>query len=84
MYLDIIALVVIAALSEESMGNDTVDVQFIKHRIGVLVGERVNIATNKASTGVTLLRLAVKMTISYISPIFFMKLSTPGRFKTWK
>ena len=79
--LDIIALVVVAAFTEEAVGNNFMDVQLVKNWVGILKGcQYVN--SRKVGMIVTLLRLAVKMTTSYSSPILFIKLSTPGLLRT--
>jgi hypothetical protein len=36
-YLDIIALVVVAALTEQSVSDNTTSIEHVKHRIGVLI-----------------------------------------------
>jgi hypothetical protein len=59
-------------------------VKLVENGIGVLsrgqrLGER-SFGTTKDDG--TLLKLAVKTTISYSSPIFLRKLSTPGRLIT--
>lgn len=59
-YLDIIALVVVAALPEQSMSDDAMDIEFIKHRISILVGAKVNTATKKRKNGTNLAKTGSK------------------------
>ena len=36
-YLDIIALVIVAALTEQSVSDDSTSIEHVKHRVGVLI-----------------------------------------------
>jgi hypothetical protein len=72
---------VITAFTEKAMGYDPMNIQFIKDRVGILETNDENKTKFKREIN-TLLRLAVKTTTSYCSPIFFKKLSTPGRLMT--
>jgi hypothetical protein len=65
------------------MGNNLVDIKFVQHWVRVLEKMIELIARFLLPTRLTLLRLAVNTTTSYISPIFFKKLSTPGRLMTY-
>jgi hypothetical protein len=35
-HLDVVALVVVAALAEEAVADDAVDVEHVEHRVGIL------------------------------------------------
>jgi hypothetical protein len=58
------------------------DVKFVQYGVCVLQ-ERLVAVGKVIEYPLTLLRLAVNTTTSYISPIFFKKLSTPGRLITY-
>lgn len=81
-YLHVVPLVVVTALAEQAMGNDVVDIKLIQYRISVLLKDGQLSISGITSSGRALLKLAVNTTTSYISPIFFKKLSTPGRLMT--
>ena len=81
-YLDIVPSMVVAAFSEQPMGNYVVHIQLVEHGVCVLSELSSVRHADRMPRKRTLLRLAVKTTTSYISPIFFRKLSTPGRLIT--
>lgn len=67
MYLDIVASVVIATFTEQSVGNYAVDVELVKYRICVLPpqsGQCLTSIRRDHHVQHTLLRLAVKTTTS--------------------
>ena len=76
------------------MSDGVVDVQFVKEWVSILCKIRRKDTYVSPSRNIyegdsfymvrslTRLRDAVKMTISYISPIRFMNSSTPGRLST--
>ena len=65
------------------MGDNAVHIQLVQNRIRVLSRfSNQSIPLTASGAEQTLLRLAVKTTTSYSSPIFFKKLSTPGRLMT--
>jgi hypothetical protein len=71
-------LVVVAALAEQPVVDDVVDVELVQQRVAVL-GLSACGATDEE---LTLDTLAVNTTTSYNSPTRFMNWSTPGRFMT--
>lgn len=66
------------------MGYHPIYIKLVENGIGVLwKGQRIaGRSCGTANDDGTLLKLAVKTTISYSSPIFLRKLSTPGRLIT--
>ena len=62
-YLYIISLVIITALSEQSMCDDMMNIQLVQHGIRILQIQ-VSIHISKDVNGQTLLKLAVNTTIS--------------------
>jgi hypothetical protein len=40
-YLDVVSSVVVAALSEKTMGDGLVDIDFIQHRISILYNDQI-------------------------------------------
>lgn len=61
-YLDVIALVVVATLSEQTMSNDSASVEHVEYGIGILFGQPG--VQDKNMIRLTLDREAVKMTTS--------------------
>ena len=62
-YLHVVALVVITTFSEKPVSNDLMDIQFVQHRIGILYIDQTR-RNQLYQCMLTLLRLAVKTTIS--------------------
>lgn len=62
-YLYIISLVIITALSEQSMCDDMMNIQLVQHGIRILQIQ-VSIHISRNVNGQTLLKLAVNTTIS--------------------
>ncbi len=85
--LHVVSSVVITTFSEQPMGNSPLWVESIEDGVRVLRWQKDNklasiSLTHGGNPRLTLLRLAVKTTTSYNSPILFKKLSTPGRLRT--
>lgn len=81
--LDVVAAVVVAALSEQSVVDDTMDVELVEKGVSVLYGFVSKVPQRPCQVeDRTLDTEAVKTTTSYSSPTLFINWSTPGRLIT--
>jgi hypothetical protein len=69
-YLDVVALVVVATLTEKPMVHNAVNVQLVEKRVAILIG--ISLAFNMSNGTLTLDTEAVKTTTSYSSPTRFI------------
>ena len=79
---DVVALVVVAALSEKSVVHHIVDIKLVQQRVAILQGQVSIFSFAYMMRLLTLDTDAVKTTTSYSSPTLFMNSSTPGRLIT--
>jgi hypothetical protein len=61
---DVVPFVVVATLSEEPVGDNLVDVELVKNRVGILGNSFSSVEVREGERENTLLKLAVKTTIS--------------------